>query len=128
MKATGNIEIDRGWRQVVKQGPFVGVAGLSIFTVPWTCGWNLMMESNGCVLDLHLSRGDNGTKSTPWTHGLQPSAWINQFPDDACWLETRAIKLDIAARGGRRTQGWQQIKEAIGSGVGHRGGGNKVVR
>ncbi|KAI6678498.1 hypothetical protein NL676_039294 [Syzygium grande] len=68
-------------------------------------------------LEVH-NCGDNGTKSTPWTHGLQFSAWINQFPDDACWLEIQTIGLDVATRGGRWTQGRQQIREATGSGVG----------
>ncbi|KAI6677802.1 hypothetical protein NL676_038598, partial [Syzygium grande] len=72
--------------------------------------------------------GDNGIKSTPWTHGRQPSAWINQIPDDACWLETRAIGLDVVARGGRRTQRWQQIGGVTGSDVGRGGGGSEAAR
>ncbi|KAI6687168.1 hypothetical protein NL676_023996 [Syzygium grande] len=55
-RATGNTGIDRGWHQVVKQGLFAGFASLNVVVVPWTCEWNLMMESDGCVLDLHLSR------------------------------------------------------------------------
>ncbi|KAI6678639.1 hypothetical protein NL676_039436 [Syzygium grande] len=43
--------------------------------------------------------GDNGTKSTSWTRGFQPSTWIKCYSGD-CWLEIRAIEPDAVMRGG----------------------------
>ncbi|KAI6684314.1 hypothetical protein NL676_030227 [Syzygium grande] len=43
--------------------------------------------------------GDNGTKSTSWTRGFQPSTWIKCYSGD-CWLEIRAIGPDAVMRGG----------------------------